>query len=246
MTNLSYLSYSKPKGKTNEICKYMRILIVEDQKELRLSLKEAIESECFVVDAAEDGERGAFLACTNDYDLIILDNNLPKKSGPQVCAEVRKQGKSVPILILSVEAAPPKKVELLNMGADDYLTKPFSLEELMARIRALLRRPKLSETEILKAGDLTLDVKRHLVFRGKREIYLTKKEFMLLEYLMKNQDAVVSRGGIMEHVWDVNADPFSNTIETHILSLRKKIASDKKKFIHTVPGRGYKLTLKST
>lgn len=223
----------------------MRLLIIEDEKKIVDLLKACLEAELFVVDIAEDGERGAFLALTNDYDLIILDNVLPKKTGLEVCEEIRKKGKIVPILILSVKSETDMKVKLLNAGADDYLIKPFSLEELLARIRALLRRPKQIESEVLKIDDLTLDTKRHIVKRDKEEIYLTRKEFMLLEYLMKNEGIVLSRGMIMEHVWDINADPFSNTIESHILSVRRKIDfKDNKKLIHTVPGRGYKINVK--
>lgn len=220
----------------------MRILIVEDEKKIANILKKGLESECFIVDTAEDGEKGSFFARTNDYDLIILDNILPKKEGREVCQEIREAGKTTPIIMLSVKSETLTKVDLLNAGADDYLTKPFSLEELLARIRALLRRPKAIEDEVLQIDDLTLDTKRHLVKRGKKETYLTRKEFILLEYLMKNQGIVLSRGMIMEHVWDMNADPFSNTIESHILSLRRKVDfKGKKKLIQTVPSRGYKI-----
>lgn len=222
----------------------MRILIIEDEKEIINFLKLALKAECFAVDTAEDGERGSFLARTNDYDLIILDNVLPKKIGIEVCKEIRARGKTMPIIVLSVKSEATTKVDLLNAGADDYLIKPFSLDELLARIRALLRRPKNIESEILKLDDLTLDTKKHLVKRGQKEIYLTRKEFTLLEYFMKNLGIVLSRGMMMEHVWDMNADPFSNTIESHILSLRRKVdLKGKKKLIHTVPGRGYKIDL---
>jgi len=220
----------------------MRILLVEDEEKIVDFLKLSLSNECFVVDAAYDGERGSFLARTNDYDLIILDNVLPKKTGLEVCQEIRKEGKMVPSIILSVKSETDFKVKLLNAGADDYLSKPFSLEELLARMRALLRRPRKIEKEILKVSDLLLDKSRHVVERKGRDIYLTRKEFTLLEYLMKNAGNVLSRGMIMEHVWDMNADPFSNTIESHILSLRRKI--DFKgaiKLIYTVPGRGYKI-----
>ncbi len=219
----------------------MRILIVEDEKEILNFLKVSLEAECFVVDMAEDGEGGSYLARTNDYDLIILDNMLPKKSGREICEEIRKDGKNVPILMLSVKSETTTKIDLLNAGADDYLTKPFSFEELLARARALLRRPKQIESETIRVKDLSLDTKKHLAKKGDREIYLTRKEFILLEYLMRNPGLVLSRGMIMEHVWDMHADPFSNTVESHILNIRKKIDSKSKiKLIHTVPGRGYK------
>lgn len=220
----------------------MRILIIEDEKEIANFLKKGLEGECFAVDTADDGEKGSFLARTNNYDLIILDYILPKKDGRQVCEEIRKKGRTVPILILSVKSETITKVDILNAGADDYLTKPYSFMELLARIKALLRRPEQIEGEIFEVDDLILDTKRHLVKRGKKEIHLTNKQFMLLEYLMKNKGAVLSRGMIMDHCWDMNGDLFSNTIETHILTLRRKInLSGKKKLINTVSGRGYKI-----
>jgi len=219
----------------------MRILIIEDEQEIRTFIKQSLESECFVVDAAQNGEEGSWLARTNEYDAIVLDNMLPGKSGKEVCMDIRRAGKTAPIIILSVKTGIDTKVAMLNIGADDYLTKPFSLDELLARIRALLRRPKEIKEAVLALGDLVLDTNQHTACRGAEDVYLTRKEFMLLEYLLRNQDAVVSRGMIMEHVWDMNADPFSNTIESHIRSLRKKIDFKAKKLIHTVPGRGYKI-----
>ncbi len=220
----------------------MRILLVEDEKDIVNFLKPALETECFVVDIARDGEKGSFLARSNNYDLIILDNMLPKKSGKEICAELRHAHKTTPIIMLSVLAETDKKIELLNCGADDYLTKPFSLEELLARIRALLRRPANFTSEILTLGDLTLNSKKYEVIKGQKEIYLTKKEFMLLEYLMRNKGFVISRGMLLEHIWDMNADPFSNTVETHIMSLRKKIdGTGNNKLLYTISGRGYKI-----
>jgi DNA-binding response OmpR family regulator len=222
----------------------MRILVIEDEEGIAKFLKAGLESEYFAVDLAEDGEKGSYLAKTNDYDMIILDNMLPKKNGAEVCQEIRATGKNTPIIMLSARGEMGIKVELLNKGADDYMTKPFSLEELLARIRALLRRPHYVSSEVLTIDDLVMETKRHTVKRGEKEIYLTRKEFMLLEYLLKHRDSVVSRGMIMEHVWDMNADPFSNTIESHILNVRKKIsAKGKKNLIHTLPGVGYKLGL---
>jgi DNA-binding response OmpR family regulator len=221
----------------------MKILIVEDEIRLSDVLKKNLETEYFIVDVANDGEIGAKMALEHDYDLIVFDQMLPKKTGMEVCKIVRQAGKTLPIIILSVKSETTTKVELLNAGADDYLIKPFSFEELIARIRALMRRPKAIQEEIYSVDDLILDTKRQSVKRGDKDIYLTRKEFMLLEYLLKNRDIVLSRAMIMEHVWDMYADPFSNTIESHILSLRKKIdLPNKQKLIQTVPGRGYKLS----
>lgn len=220
----------------------MRILIIEDEKDISAFLKSGLEAEHFSIDLAYDGDEGFFLATTNEYDLIILDNMLPKRSGLEVCQDIRREGKTCPILILSVISDIPSKVKLLDAGADDYLTKPFSFEELLARLRSLMRRPKKIESDVLTIADLVLDMKKCLAVRADTEIYLTKKEFMLLEYLMRNEGTVLSRAMIMEHVWDMNADPFSNTIEAHILSLRKKIDHPfAKQLIKTVPGRGYKI-----
>lgn len=222
----------------------MRILLVEDDKNIANSLKTALESECFVVDAAEDGEQGAYCAQLNDYDLMILDNMLPKKEGIEVCREVRRCGKTLPIIMLSVKSDASSKTELLNAGADDYMTKPFSFDELIARIRAIMRRPKQMENDIIQVDNLILDGNKHSVIRGDKEVYLTRKEFILLKHLMKNQGAVLSRAAIMERVWDMDADPFSNIIESHIMNLRKKIDFGKhKKLIATVPGRGYKIDM---
>ncbi len=221
----------------------MRILVIEDEPEIRELLRKTLEQECYAVDTASDGEQGSIYVKINEYDLIILDNILPMKDGIDICREMRAAGKTTPILMVSVKSEVMTKVDLLNAGADDYLTKPFSIQELLARVRALLRRPQVVQGEVLEMDDLVLDTKKHLVTRDGEEIYLTRKEFMLLEYLMRSPGVVLSRGMIMEHVWDMNADPFSNTIESHIMSLRRKIGKNGgNKLIHTVSGRGYKLS----
>lgn len=220
----------------------MKILLIEDEKEIVDFLKPSLEAAGFVVDVAMDGERGAFLGKVSKFDLIIIDLMLPKKRGDEVCRELRERDVTAPILVLSVIAETKNKTELLNAGADDYLTKPFSFEELLARVRALLRRPRDMQGEVIRIDDLELDSVRHVVTRAGKRIHLTPKEFRLLEYLLRNKGAVLSRGMILEHVWDMNADPFSNTIEAHILSLRKKIDTNrKKKLIHTVHGMGYRI-----
>lgn len=222
----------------------MRILIIEDDADIRGMLSLHLKAASFAVDLVDCGERGSYLARTNEYDLIIMDYILPKKEAPQICKEIRESGKTVPIIILSVRSTLYDKVTLLNMGADDYLQKPFSFEELHARIKALLRRPREIKQPIVTISDITIDSDKQLVTRGKKSIYLTRKEFSLLEYLARHRGTVVSRGMIMEHVWDLESDPFSNTIEAHILNLRKKLGQKKQKVIQTVPGRGYKLDTK--
>ena len=222
----------------------MRILVIEDNEEIREILTRGLKAEMFVVDTAEDGKSGSFLARTNEYDLIILDNNLPKKMGIDVCRDIRKSGKTTPVLLLSVESETAEKIRLLRAGADDYMTKPFSFKELLARIQALLRRPDTNTPENLVTGDLMLNCRTHEVKRGDQNIYLTKKEYSLLELLIQHTGEVVSRGTIMEHVWDLDGNPFSNTIETHIFNIRKKIEKnpDRGRLIWNVPGRGYRLT----
>ncbi len=220
----------------------MRILLIEDEKKLATFLKGKLEEKCFTVDIAHDGEKGSFFARTNDYDLIVLDNVLPKKSGPEVCKEIRDRGRHMPILVLSVKTETDAKIELLNAGADDYLAKPFSFEELLARIGALLRRPRHIEGQVLSVDDLTVNATTYTITRNKKEVYLTRKEFTLLWYLVRNKGVVLSRGMLLEHVWDMDTDPFSNTIEAHIASLRRKLEPrGARKLIKTVPGRGYKI-----
>ncbi len=222
----------------------MRALVIDGEGAVRDLLTQNLKAHCFAVDVAKDGNQGSYLARTNEYDIIILDNMMPEKNGEEVCAEIRATGRTVPIIVLSVLSETGRKVELLNAGADDYMTKPFSFEELMARIRALQRRPNKIEGDILTIDDLELDIKNQSVKRDGDGIYLTRKEFMLLEYLMRNQGTVLSRSMIMEHVWDMDSDPFSNTIESHILSLRKKLQNNgRPKLIYTVPGRGYKIDM---
>ncbi|MDB5265669.1 MAG: Two-component system, OmpR family, response regulator [Parcubacteria group bacterium] len=224
----------------------MRALVIDDERGVRETLAENLRARAFAVDTAEDGIEGSYMARTNIYDLIILDNMLPEKNGMAVCEDIRRTGNMTPILILSVLSDSWRKVDLLNAGADDYMIKPFSFEELMARIRALLRRPPALEGDIIIIDTLSLDTKQQTAKRVGLDIYLTRKEYMLLEYLMRNRGSVLSRAMIMEHVWDMTSDPFSNTIESHILSLRKKIEGpDRKKLIHTVPGRGYRIDLPS-
>lgn len=220
----------------------MRILLIDDDAELRNTTASSLKSEGFVVDTAEDGSKGSYMARINQYDVILLDNYLPQKDGLSVCRELREQKINTPVIIISVGSDVNGKVTLLNSGADDYVTKPYSIEELVARIKAVARRPASMEDNLLTLDDLTLDRNKQKVTRGKKGIYLTRKEFALLECLMRHSGKVVSRGVILENVWGTDSDPFSNTIEAHVLNLRRKIdTAGVKKLIHSVPGRGYKI-----
>ncbi len=222
----------------------MRVLVVEDDQAIRNFLKVSLEKEHFAVDTAEEGKNASYLARTNDYDIVVLDNILPGKTGGEICADIRASGKTMPILMLSVRADVNSKVSMLQAGADDYVAKPFSFDEVLARVKVLLRRPKQIVQDVLSLDTLVLDTRTQTVSRDGHQVYLTRKEFTLLEYFMRNIDSVLSRGMLVEHVWDMALDPFSNTIEAHMVSLRKKIDTNKKKkLIHTVPGRGYKMAL---
>ncbi len=220
----------------------MRILVVEDQPAAAHILKEKLEAECYAVDVEHDGDRAFYRAKTNHYDLILLDNILPGKSGPEICSGLREYKMHTPILVLSVQSDIQEKIRLLNCGADDYLPKPFSYTELAARMKAILRRPPMVESSLIQVGDLTLDRGTFSAARKGKSISLTPKEFALLEYLAGRKGKVASRQDIMEHVWDDAGDPFSNNIETHIANLRRKIDRGHKiKLIHTVHGQGYRL-----
>jgi DNA-binding response OmpR family regulator len=219
----------------------MKILIIEDDNTIRNVLKKSFESESFVVDEAADGDSGSFMARVNKYDVILLDFILPKKNGLEVCKEIRINEIITPILMLTSKNEVLNKIELLNAGADDYITKPFSFEELMARVKAVTRRPKNIETETFKTKTIEINNLTQEVVVKNKKVYMTRKEFLLLELLMKNKDKVVSRANIMEYVWDDNTNPFSNTIEAHIRNLRHKIGDKGRRIIQSVPGRGYKL-----
>ncbi|HEY0908525.1 MAG TPA: response regulator transcription factor [Candidatus Paceibacterota bacterium] len=221
----------------------MRLLVIDDDKNLLSYLKSTLESESFAVDTVADGKSGSYMARTNDYDLILLDNVLPGKSGYEVAADIRGQGNNVPILMLSMKTEVDEKVLHLDSGVDDYLTKPYSHKELVARVRNLIRRknPTHAADTALKTGALVLNSSTQEVLCNKKEIYLTRKEFTLLELLLRNKGKVVSRGAIMEHVWDMAGDPFSKTIEMHVLNLRKKLEKGSRKYIYNIPGRGYKI-----
>ncbi len=224
----------------------MRILLVEDDVAIAQSLKEGLEDEAYAVDVVHDGDEGYRTATADDYDVIILDVMLPEMNGYEVCRALRKDGNQTPILMLTARDAERDIVEGLDVGADDYLAKPFSFEVLLARLRALLRRPNEKLEEVLRVGDLTLDPSLKKVTRAAQEISLTAKEYAVLEYLMRNAGKVLSKEQIISHVWDFDADVLPNNVELFIMFLRRKI--DKpfdSKLIHTVPGFGYKLEEKS-
>lgn len=220
----------------------MNLLIIEDDRDIRSLLKQAFQDEGFVVDVAEDGLVGSQKARMNDYDLILLDLGLPYKNGKEVCADIRAASKGTRIIMLSVAQEISSKVDLLNAGADDYMTKPFVWSELLAHVRAVLRRPPLSEEVVIKVKGIALDTIHHTVKQGNKDVYLTPKEFSFLEYLMRNRGKMLTRMSILEHVWGADADPFTNTVDTHVLNLRRKLGDKKKKsLICTVSGLGYKM-----
>ena len=221
----------------------MRILIVEDDHKIANAVKKGLEQELFACDVAFDGKEGMGQALTIDYDLIILDRMLPETDGLNICKELRDQGKHTPILILTAKDKIEDRVEGFDCGADDYLIKPFALEELLARVKSLLRRPKNKLDDILKVQDLTLNLKTFETRRDGKKINLSNKEFALLEYLMRNPNQVLTKDNIIAHVWDYDADILPNTVEVYIGYLRNKI--DKpfrdKPLIHTTRGFGYKI-----
>ena len=220
----------------------MRILLIEDEKRIANFIERGLKENHYAVDTASDGEKGLFMSEVNIYDLIILDVMLPGKDGISVCQELRKKKIDVPVLILTAKDTVRDKVLGLNSGADDYLTKPFAFEELLARIRVLLRRKEGVKTTILKVGDLELNQLAHQVTRAGKKIDLTSKEYTLLEYLMVNTDHIVTRTMISEHVWNESFDSFTNIIDVYINYLRSNI--DKgfgKELIHTIRGTGYVL-----
>jgi len=218
----------------------MRILIVEDEKKVAAFIKKGLEEETYAVDIATDGEEGFHLGEQNQYDLIILDLMLPKINGLDILSRLRSQKIDTPILLLTAKDSVEDKVEGLNQGADDYLTKPFAFSELLARIRVLLRRGKAESKTTLEIADLTLNLVSHKVSRGSEEIELTGKEYSLLEYFMRNQEKVLTRTMIAEHVWDYNFDTFTNVIDVYVNHLRKKIDKNfSTKLLHTLRGVGY-------
>lgn len=218
----------------------MRILVVEDEKALANNLKKGLSEEGYSADVAYDGEEGGFMAETEPYDLIILDIMLPKADGITVLRNLRKQKIKTPVLMLTARDTVPDKIKGLDTGADDYITKPFDFEELLARVRALLRRKGEVKTAIITIGDLEIDTAAHQVRRGGRDIPLSAREYALLEYLAYNKGKVVTRTNISEHIYEYDFDLDSNIIDVYINFLRNKVDKGfEKKLIHTVRGAGY-------
>jgi two-component system copper resistance phosphate regulon response regulator CusR len=201
----------------------MRVLVVEDDARLADMLGRSLREHGYAVDLSGDGEHALYQAAVNSYDAIVLDVGLPKKSGVDVARELRGRGMHVPVLMLTARDTLADRVRGLDSGADDYLIKPFELEELYARLRALMRRMPTALAPVLEIGDLRVDTAAHRVTRAGREIPLTGKEYVMLEYLARNAGRVVGRAELCEHVWDENHDPFSNAIEVYINRLRKKV-----------------------
>ena len=220
----------------------MRILVVDDDRRLCAVIKRGLLEEAYAVDLACDGEEGEYLAEVNPYDLIILDIMLPNKDGIQVCHDLRAKKVNSPILMLTAKDTVEDRVKGLDTGADDYLVKPFAFSELLARVRALLRREGMLKSPELRVADLTLNTLTRQVWRGQRPIELTTKEYVILEYLMRHPNVVVTRTMIEEHAWDYDFDSLSNLVDVYIRRLRRKIDDEKDDgLIQTVRGAGYRL-----
>lgn len=218
----------------------MRILVVEDEKKVAAFIKKALEEEYYSVDVVYDGKDAGNYVFNDEYDLIILDIMLPFKDGITILKEIRKDKISTPVLMLTAKSEVPDRVLGLDTGADDYLAKPFALDELLARTRALIRRKSSDKQNALTAADLTLDLQTHKVTRAGTEIFLTPKEYSILEYLIRNKNRVISRTKLSEHVYDYHFDSDTNVIDVYINKLRNKIDKDfKSQILHTVRGVGY-------
>jgi len=223
----------------------MRLLIIEDDHKIANAIKRGLEQESFAVDVEYNGKGGLGAALAIEYDLIILDRMLPEVDGIKICQALRDKGNHVPVLMLTAKDKISDRVLGLNIGADDYMVKPFAFEELLARIRALLRRPQKTESTVLKVGDVELDATKFVVKKGNKNIALSSKEFALLEYLMRNPDRILTKDMIISHVWDYDADILPNTVEVYIGYLRAKLgekSESKTNLIKTIRGFGYKIS----
>ena len=221
----------------------MRILLVEDEARMAGIIAKGLREQAYAVDIARDGEQALYNAAVNAYDLVILDVLLPGQDGYSVCRTLRASGLPLPILMLTALGTVDDRVAGLDCGADDYLVKPFDFKELLARLRALLRRPAQVRAETIRIDDLTVHTGSHTAARAGRSISLTAKEYALLEFLARNENRVVGREQIAEHVWDETFDPFSNVIDVYVKRLRAKLDSGhRRRLIHTRRGEGYILT----
>ncbi len=219
----------------------MRILVVEDEPKLNKGIVKGLKTRGYAVDFAFEGQAGETLARQNPYDLILLDIMMPRRDGLTVCRNLRQDGITTPILFLTAKDAVEDKVTGLDEGADDYLVKPFSFEELTARIRSLLRRPNAVVLDTLTLDKLSLNTQAHRLTINNTEISLTAREYALLEYLLRNRDKVLTREDILDHVWDNFYDSLSNVVDVHLKNLRKKLPKDYAKRITTIRGKGYRI-----
>jgi len=220
----------------------MKILVIEDEHLIATSIKKGLEQERYTADIAFDGIEGYDLASTGDYDIILLDLMLPGLDGLSICKKLRDEKNNTPILMLTAKSQLEDKVKGLDCGADDYLAKPFAFEELLARIRALSRRPQQTTNKVLVVGDLTLDTATYQVKRANKEIRLSSKEYSLLECLMRHSNQILNKDQLIQHVWSYESDILPNTVEVYIRNLRQKIDKPfKNKLIQTIRGFGYKL-----
>lgn len=220
----------------------MRLLVIEDERKIARVITESLKREKYAVDAAYDGEEGFNLADSQPYDLLIVDRMLPGLEGAEIVKKLRENGKNMPILFLTALSTTEDKTLGLDIGADDYLTKPFAIDELLARVRALLRRPPIQQPDILKIDDLKIDKQQQAVTRAGKIIDLTSKEYALLEYLIQHPNQILSKETLIDHVWDFDADILPNNVEAYIKNLRQKIDKPfKKQLIKTVRGFGYRI-----
>ena len=220
----------------------MRLLVIEDERKIARVITESLKREKYAVDAAYDGEEGFNLADSQPYDLLIVDRMLPGLEGAEIVKKLRENGKNMPILFLTALSTTEDKTLGLDAGADDYLTKPFAIDELLARVRALLRRPPIQQPDILKIDDLKIDKQQQTVTRAGKIIDLTSKEYALLEYLMQHPNQILSKETLIDHVWDFDADILPNNVEAYIKNLRQKIDKPfKKQLIKTMRGFGYRI-----
>lgn len=220
----------------------MRLLVIEDERKIARVITESLKREKYAVDAAYDGEEGFNLADSQPYDLLIVDRMLPGLEGAEIVKKLRENGKNMPILFLTALSTTEDKTLGLDVGADDYLTKPFAIDELLARVRALLRRPPIQQPDILQIDDLKIDKQQQTVTRAGKIIDLTNKEYALLEYLMQHPNQILSKETLIDHVWDFDADILPNNVEAYIKNLRQKIDKPfKKQLIKTVRGFGYRI-----